>query len=417
MIRQRKKDILKLSLISLPILLSGEALVLEDANVREKPSVYSDIINVRPKNDTVEVVRKIYTKNNGTWYQTKSGYISAELLKDLDNSFNPKTTIYRKASINDDKVYTIYNKDLNLYKEADDSSKLLDILKANNLLEIECVKTKVKGEYPWYKTKQGYISSPYLYNPGLLQNCEEPKVIASIPVVMVDKTNSIDENTNKNKKTENIEPKINKPKNIPVKKEKRSLVNNTKENTVSKKIIDKKTEDENRFFVGAIIGVNSLSVNTENKSGTITLNTPLDESGYSFNVHIGAKYDENYRVLLSYDYIPVDDVTLQNYYLSINYQFNTYLNPYLGISSGVSFLDWESDPLTNSSTKDTESEASGFIGLQTGLEYKYNTNYSIITQLLYQEFFHNTKVTNGSNEVHIKHDRVFQLGIGLRYSF
>jgi len=82
-------------------------------------------------------------------------------------------------------------------------------------------------------------------------------------------------------------------------------------------------------------------------------------------------------------------------------------------------LGWEKDSLSNSTTKDEDSVAGGFVGIQGGIEYflpKY-PNYSIISQAKYQEYFHSTEVISNNNRTNINHDRRFVIGVGVRYGF
>ena len=393
------RKIFNLSLVVIPSLVYPSTIVLQDdVDVKKLPSLNSKVVKKYKKGRKLKV-----SDNHGAWYKVEDGFI---FLK-------PKNEIKKDKKRALSTSYIKYFEDLDIYERADNSSNKIDTLKAKTLLDVECEVNSYSNKYPWYKTKKGYVSSPYLYNPKSLKRCEKPKVV--IPTAnkgddLKENSNPIKVNSIKDKKIKlNVDKNITESKDIIAKAK-----NSKKENMIP---TDKNMGNENLFFIGSIIGVNALTINTENKSGTVNINTPLDESGYSINFHVGAKFDENYRVILNYDYLSFDDVTLENYYLSANYQWNRFLNPYIGASSGVSFLNWETDPLTNSTTKDTESAASWFIGLQTGFEYKYNESYSFISQLLYQEYFHKTKITNGTNEIEIKHDRVFQLGVGLRYGF
>lgn len=70
----------KLIVITFPCLLAAHTMfVIQDTNVRSKPSLDSKIINIYKKNTPVEVLKKVYSQN-GTWYQTTDGYVSNELL-------------------------------------------------------------------------------------------------------------------------------------------------------------------------------------------------------------------------------------------------------------------------------------------------------------------------------------------------
>ena len=382
-------------IFSLSMAISSTWIIKEDANLREKPSLDGRIIKVYLKNTKVKVLDIVHTPKSGRWYKLDKGYISTELIRpfSIDKKDRYSVDKYENA-------YVVIDDEVIIYKEADKNSTLVDKVSSGKI-KVLCELDK-KDIYPWYKVKSGYVNSSYILSAKDIKKCNENTVVTPIVKVV----------SNKRLKPIVKDKNIIKPRISKKVKLNGALIKKEKIVKDSKKVEDKKD-----FFLGVIVGVNSLTINTENKSGTVSLNTPLDESGYSYNLHIGANFDKNYRIVLNYDYIPVDDVTLENYYLSLNYQINRYLNPYIGLSTGISLLEWKIDPLTNSTTKKTDSEASGFIGIQAGLEHKYNKNYSVLTQLLYQELFHNTKVTNGTNEVHIKHDRLFQIGIGLRYFF
>lgn len=376
------RSIFKISLIILPTLSLASFLEAnEDLKVRQAPSSDSKVVKTYPKGSKIK-----FSNNFGSWYKVKDGFMFAKNMEKKQEDENSKEIKSNETP------YIKYFEDLDIYEEDNSNSKKIGKLNSNTIIEVECETNNISDLHPWYKTIQGYLNSPYLYNPKNLESCEEDKKI------VVPKTQDIPQEEAKTEVAKVEEKQIEEP--TPIQEEKKPEL-----------------EDKKEFFAGVILGVNKLSVNSENKTGSVTINSPLDDTAYSFNIHVGTNYNENYRIIANYDHIPLDDITLQNYYLSLNYQWDRYLNPYVGISTGISSMTWESDPLTNSTSKDTESQASGFVGLQGGIEYKYNKDYSFISQILYQEFFHKTNITSGSNTAEITHDRVFQLGLGLRYSF
>lgn len=56
-----------------------KAVVKEDANLREKNDLNSNVIKVLKKDEEINIEKKVH--ENGTWYKTADGYISAELVK------------------------------------------------------------------------------------------------------------------------------------------------------------------------------------------------------------------------------------------------------------------------------------------------------------------------------------------------
>ena len=56
-----------------------EGTAKKDSNIRTSYTLNSQIVQVLPEGESVDVIRKIYS-NNGTWFETPKGYISSELL-------------------------------------------------------------------------------------------------------------------------------------------------------------------------------------------------------------------------------------------------------------------------------------------------------------------------------------------------
>jgi len=400
-----KKLLLIQVLISL--LFADMAILKEDANIRDRASLNSKVIDVGLKGDKLQIIQKVHTKTDGTWYQTQKGYIALDLVDieyDLAKLYNL-----------DNNVSYIYSEDiLTIYADSNNSEDSIATLEAYKYEPIICQKFINGYKYLWYKTQKGWINGSYVVQPKFLTTCKDDNIVEDEEILV----SSLEEEIQTNSQLEN---------NITqdVKKEpeehKQELKVEEKPKTEDKIVEVKQTKIEQKhidLFAGVMFGFNNLSINTEQISGsTIDLQTPLDNTGLSGNLHLGIRYNKNYQVILNYDYITLDDVTLNNFYLSVNYQFQNRFNPYIGLSSGLSLLKWKSDPLGVSDMKESESKAGGFIGLQTGLEYFYNQQYSFITQFLYQEFFHETQIVDGSNEALIKHDRVIQFGIGFRYWF
>ena len=123
----------------------------------------------------------------------------------------------------------------------------------------------------------------------------------------------------------------------------------------------------------------------------------------------------------NYEVTNLDDVKLQSYFLSLDYKFNHTLNPYIGLSLGTVDLTWKMDPLNTSKNRDFKS-SSFLYGVQAGLIYPIVVHWSLYTQVAYQKFDIDTKLTatntsNVTTKSTISHEDKKSLGIGLRYSF
>lgn len=68
---------IKEELVASEITLQG--IVLEDSNLREINNLNSSVIRVLKKDEEIKIEKKVH--ENGTWYKTVDGYISAELIK------------------------------------------------------------------------------------------------------------------------------------------------------------------------------------------------------------------------------------------------------------------------------------------------------------------------------------------------
>ena len=52
----------------------------KDVNIREKGNLDSQIVEVLKEGDTIDIIKKVYSKS-GTWYKTPKGFVSEELLR------------------------------------------------------------------------------------------------------------------------------------------------------------------------------------------------------------------------------------------------------------------------------------------------------------------------------------------------
>ena len=52
----------------------------ESSNIRNKPTVKSEVIGIYKKNEPINYLQKLHTKNAGTWIQSDRGFVSSELV-------------------------------------------------------------------------------------------------------------------------------------------------------------------------------------------------------------------------------------------------------------------------------------------------------------------------------------------------
>ena len=143
---------------------------------------------------------------------------------------------------------------------------------------------------------------------------------------------------------------------------------------------------------------------------------PLDEKATSFSLQAGTKLKENYELSLNYENVNLDDVNIASYFMSVNYLFNHPLEPYFGVSLGMSDLEWQYDPLVKSQIKD-EKLSSLLYGVQGGIVYPIEKEWSVFSQISYQKLDFKTNLTSTPAKATITHEDKKSLGFGIRYSF
>ncbi|MFT5660525.1 MAG: opacity protein-like surface antigen [Sulfurimonas sp.] len=180
-------------------------------------------------------------------------------------------------------------------------------------------------------------------------------------------------------------------------------------------LIARDINSENDYFVGVGVHSNALSVKKTNISGNILLARTLDDSTSSISVQAGKKI-ENYVMSINYESAKLDDVDMKSLYLSVDYEFETFLNPFIGISLGMSNLKWKTDPLVNSKIKD-EKLSSLLYGVQAGISYKLYKNWSIYSTISYQKLDFKTNLIATPAKAEVTHEDKTSIGVGVRYSF
>ncbi len=166
-------------------------------------------------------------------------------------------------------------------------------------------------------------------------------------------------------------------------------------------------------FIGAKLAYNALGVNKKDNIGLMTLNSEPDKSALSGSFEIGMKIDD-YILSADYERVNLDDIALDSLYMNLDYQFKTYLNPFIGVSFGISNLNWQEDPLLISQAKDT-ALSSVMYGIESGIEHHIYKNWSVVSVLSYQKFGFVTNLASAGARSEIKHEDKTSIGVGIRY--
>lgn len=183
-------------------------------------------------------------------------------------------------------------------------------------------------------------------------------------------------------------------------------------------------DDNKQTLVEALKGTNTFvavsfgysNLNVTNK-GTVSLNEKLNESANNFNIELGYEYSKKIDISLNYKRVNLDDVGLDNIYISSKYKLaqDKNLIPYLGLNLGYSQLSWDKNPI-NTPTNDVES-GSLLIGAMIGTLYKVTNNLSLDANYQLDYMRHKTKIENYPQSSELIHDYLQSVNLGIRYSF
>jgi|GEM_PF-2574358 len=307
---------------------------------------------------------------------------------------NADMAIVKNQEVPKDEIVSIYSKPSKNSKQLQTYHKrYLNISSAHE-------ETIIKGDnYPWYKLDKGWI------NVGWIKKDNNKKIVYNPnPFMHEVKTQNPTIVTDEMEKSLSDFQEI-KKEIVPV-----MALSKTSE------VQEYKTQSNHeKYFVGASINYNLLSITTEDKVGSIILNSMPNNDATSIELEAGLKI-QNYIFSANYEMANLDDVSMNSLYLSLDYQFKNILNPFIGLSLGMSNLTWQIDPLTNSTIKDKKL-SSFMYGVEAGIEYQVYKNWYINTTAKYQKLDFNTVLISSPAKSEILHKDKSSLGIGLRYYF
>lgn len=175
------------------------------------------------------------------------------------------------------------------------------------------------------------------------------------------------------------------------------------------------TSGERPFFVQLALGFH----NTDGKKSGEAEALEPSASGMSYGVGFGYMFSDAYWASIGYDILGTGDVSLNNIYTSLNYNFvhNQNLSAYMGVLVGYSTLSWDSAPQENASTS---GPSSFFAGAQVGLNYPFGLEgLSLISTYSLTSFNLKTNLTaeEGQSPSAIEHTLTHKISVGLQYNF
>lgn len=360
------------------------AIATVDANVREEPSINSEIVGVLRAGEDIEVIQKINI-NNWPWYKTSRGYVSYDLLQ-LQDSKSIATKTSNSHAI---KIYTQPSKDAQVVATL--GTPYLDLSLAQD------EKIIAGDDFPWYKTDKGWVEGSWIKGEYT------PKPKPQNNTLLASDTKESSSNTQ-----EQMPQVQEQPKEITLEESKKEVITEKPKEQQQK-------DPTTQYFVGVSLHYNTLSVTKKDTAGSIILNNKPDDTATSVGLHAGAKIN-NYILSANYEVVNLDDVKIQTTSLALDYQFDTILNPYIGISLGMSDLEWQIDPLVNSKMKDNKL-SSLMYGLHVGVEYNIINHWNIYSDIAYQKFDFTTDLVSSPATAELKHEDKSSIGVGFRYWF
>ncbi len=192
----------------------------------------------------------------------------------------------------------------------------------------------------------------------------------------------------------------------------------TRENS-STAITNRQKTNSGNFFAGAGLGYGSAPSTHVVQNGSVSIKQPND-TGMNYAAFLGYNFSKYMTGVLNIEFLNLDDLTLNNVYGSLNYNFLTSkeFSPYVGVSLGVSGLKWSNPPLDNANETSNSDSESIIYGTQAGL--RYNGFYPFTYELLYKCMFtnHTTNITQDTtNRSQLEHNTLHSIGFSLLYNF
>ena len=216
---------------------------------------------------------------------------------------------------------------------------------------------------------------------------------------------------------------------IPIKKQP-TLSSTPKEDVISEITIQEKTEitpiqraveskeeQEKGIYIALAAGYSLMGVTKDDISGNVTLNYELKDSGINYGAEIGYYFNNNIFISIDYQKTDLKDVSLNNAFTTLNYQFDEMysFSPYIGAIAGYSTITWEKEPIDFATGKTSASSILG--GLQVGSDISLYGGVSLSIFYRYLMMNNITNIETGTGKSKIEHNSEQNLNVGIKYNF
>jgi len=182
--------------------------------------------------------------------------------------------------------------------------------------------------------------------------------------------------------------------------------------------VAQENQEKKGFFATASLGYTSTTISQNDKGDSIVLTKDAqDDSGVNYTVGVGYRYNQNIFTTVEYSKISFDMAKLDAIVVGMNYQFDTTLNPYVGVSVGQSKLKWKESPIEQTEEIVSDKSTKNTYGLQVGCNYDISKSIELFGQyqVLFQE--HKTTITSPVHDTEVIGENQNNLNIGIRYYF
>jgi len=176
-----------------------------------------------------------------------------------------------------------------------------------------------------------------------------------------------------------------------------------------------KSVSSTNLFVYLAGGASMLSIDSKLTPPDTFRAGSLDDKSSILELGVGYYINSEVFTTIALQYTPLDIVTIQNYYGSINYQLiDTPMRPYIGFILGYSTLQWNQKPHPTLSNENLESKFFMY-GIQFGLEYDVLEKIKLFAKYQYIKHDHVMDILVGRDTIEHKSAQNFLLGV--RYVF
>jgi len=182
-------------------------------------------------------------------------------------------------------------------------------------------------------------------------------------------------------------------------------------------IPDQIIEEEDILHYGVFLsgGISFVNVDANPSNASEYNDGALASSGGLFEIGFRYRFNKDMFTTVNYQVALLDMAHINNYYVSINYQFSqSSFNPYIGAILGGSQLNWSDDPHKVLIDRDLTSESSVY-GVQIGMNKLFNEHWGYSAKYQFLKYDHELDIQAGRKS--IKHTSGQNLLVGVEYAF